>query len=305
MRLRIGHLSTIYHTALSLQGSGILEKRGIEASWYLYGGGPAIVEAMQHDKIDIGYIGLPPTMIGIAKGAPIKCVAGGHIEGTALITKKPVIREGEEKVIKSLEGERIGSPPKGSIHDIIIRHLLKKHETIAEVENYPWADFIPLAIEDGTVSAAVGTPALAVYLKNELKADIPLSPGEIWPYNPSYGIIAREETLTETSFRDFLEVHEDATNQLNKNPREVAEIAADVMGFIDPGFALEVIALSPHYCASLPPEYIQSTMDFVPVMQVLGYLPRTLTEEEIFYTDAIDNIHGEKSHYQVVGGDSG
>ncbi|MFQ5800797.1 MAG: ABC transporter substrate-binding protein [Candidatus Hydrothermarchaeales archaeon] len=297
MKLRIGHLSTVYHTALIMRGLHMLEQHHISASWKLFGGGPAIVEALRQEELDIGYIGLPPAMIGISQGAEIKCVAGGHVEGTALCTTKHVSKQSAAGVIKSLEGERIGSPPKGSIHDILLRHLLKQQGVEAEVVNYPWADFIPLAMEDGGITAAIGTPALAVFLKRELDAQIALSPAKIWPFNPSYGIIAREDFLDEKSLKVFVGVHEDASNLIINAPRKAAETAAKVLGFVDNAFALEAIKLSPRYCAALPPEYIKTTMDFVPVMLELGYLSKPLSKKDIFNTDIIEEIHPETSHY--------
>jgi NitT/TauT family transport system substrate-binding protein len=298
MRLRIGHLSTVYHTALLLRGLKALERKGMDVTWELFGGGPAIVEAMKRGKIDIGYIGLPPTMIGMADGAEIKCVAGGHIEGTALTTIKKGPEEWEEKrVIHDLRGERIGSPPKGSIHDIIIRHLLKKNGVKARVVNYPWADFIPLAIERGEITAAVGTPALAIYLKQNLGARIALPPEMIWPYNPSYGIIAQTDLIDTKELKTFIELHEEMSNHIIKSPQKAAETVAGFVGMIEPEFVHEVIKLSPHYCAALPPEYIQSTLDFVPVMQEHGYLTKNLTKKDIFHTSLIEEVHTEGNHY--------
>ena len=295
MKLRIGHLSTVYHTALLMRGLRMLERRGLEVEWQLFGGGPAIVEALAKGEVDVGYIGLPPAMIGIAEGVEIKCVAGGHVEGTALCVSGSAARG--EQALAALAGMRIGCPPRGSIHDIILRHLLKERDVSAEVVNYAWADFIPLAMEAGEISAAIGTPALAVLLERELGASIALPPNELWRFNPSYGIIAREEFLDSEALRVFLEVHEEASNLLISQPRKAAEVAAKVLGFVDTDFALAAISLSPRYCAALPREYVESTMRFVPVMLELGYLPKPLSEKDIFYYEIIEEVHPEGHHY--------
>ena len=297
MRIRIGHLSTVYHTALLIRGLRMLERRGIRVSWRLFGGGPAIVEALSRGDVDVGYIGLPPVMIGIARGAEIKCVAGGHVEGSVLCTARDVDGREIKEVVASLEGGRIGCPPKGSIHDIILRHLLLKHGTKAEVINYPWADFIPLAMEAGEISAAVGTPALAALLERDLGARVALPPAKLWPFNPSYGIISREDFLDSEALRILLEVHEEASNLIINRPREAAEVAASVLGFVDSGFALAAMKLSPRYCAALPGEYIEATMRFVPVMRELGYLSKLLKKEDIFYCEVIKEVHPEEHHY--------
>lgn len=296
MKIRIGHLSTVYHTALILQGIGAFEKQGLDVSWSLFGGGPPIVDAMERGEVNVGYIGLPPAMIGIGRGAPIKCVAGGHVEGTALCTTKKLGR-GEEQVITGLVDEKIGCPPKGSIHDILIRHLLRKHGVAAEVVNYPWADFIPLAMEAGEISVAIGTPALAVFLEKNLGAHIAFPPNKIWPFNPNYGIIAREDFLDEPALEIFIKAHEEANNLIINSPLRAAEISASVLGCVDSDFALEVFKLSPRFCSALPTEYIDSTMDFVPAMNELGYLERELKIDEIFNLDLIERLHPQPHHY--------
>lgn len=73
--LRIGHLSTFYHTSFILMGTHWPEEKlDINVEWSMFGGGPAIVKAFEKGEVDIGYIGLPPVMIGIDRGVPITCV---------------------------------------------------------------------------------------------------------------------------------------------------------------------------------------------------------------------------------------
>ena len=67
--LRIGHLSTAYHTAFILMGGRwVQEKMKVKADWSLFPTGPAMVQAFQKGELDIGYIGLPPAMIGMEHG---------------------------------------------------------------------------------------------------------------------------------------------------------------------------------------------------------------------------------------------
>ena len=87
--LRIGHLSTMYHTNFILMGdSSFREDLNANVKWTLFGTGPEMVKAFERKELDIGYMGLPPAIIGIDRGVPIRCVAGGHIEGTIIIAKK-------------------------------------------------------------------------------------------------------------------------------------------------------------------------------------------------------------------------
>ena len=81
----IGYLSTMYHTSHLIRAQGWIEKElKLFPEWVLFPTGPAMVEAFAAGSIDLGYIGLPPAMIGIDKGVPLVCIAGGHVEGTVM-----------------------------------------------------------------------------------------------------------------------------------------------------------------------------------------------------------------------------
>jgi NitT/TauT family transport system substrate-binding protein len=306
MKLRIGHLSTFYHTCLLLiertkEVSEVLH-RTIE--WKLYGTGPAIVKAFEENEIDMAYIGLPPVAIGIERGIPVKCIAGGHVEGTVIAGSEnlrgfPYIQNIEE-FFYSLRSKRIGVPGRGSIHDVIIREYVERLGIMEEIEviNFPWADQIIEAMKKGEVSIAAGTPNLAILIKSYLNGKILWPPDRLWPYAPSYGIVVREELLKEKeTLKDFLLLHEGATTFLRERPEEAAEVIARIIGLVEQEIVLETLKVSPRYCAHLPKEYIDSTMELLKAMKRLGYIKREFKEEDIFFTEIIREIHPEEGHY--------
>ena len=162
-------------------------------------------------------------MIGIEQGMKIKCVAGGHIEGTVMISKEPYSSYSElgdiESVLNQYNGKTIGTPTRGSIHDVIIRNLLKNRDI--SIKNYSWADFIPDAILDGEIEAGVGTPSLATVASNQFNSKIVIPPNKIWPYNPSYGIVVQEDLILNSPefITSFLKAHEDASNLIRNATR--------------------------------------------------------------------------------------
>lgn len=305
--MRIGHLSTFYHTSFVLMGTGWLEEKlGLTVEWKMFGGGPAIVEALSEGEVDIGYIGLPPVMIGIDRGVPMLCVGGGHVEGTLMIGP-PGSRTLDElggdmgAVLEQFKGGIIGCPPSGSIHDVIIRDLLAGHNLAGSiiVRNYPWADFIPDALADGEVAAAIGTPPLSVAAGQVCGAKVVVPPSVLWPWNPSYGIIVSRELLEQRAglVQDFLRLHEDASNLIRNEPAKAARLVAEMVEVVDEDFIREVYQISPRYCAALPREYIESAMAFVPVLNELGYIVQELDKDDIFDTSLIDAFHKGRQHY--------
>ncbi len=305
--IRIGHLSTAYHSALVAIGRGSLEKLGLCADWRLYGTGPPIVRGLQTGELDIGYIGLPPTVIGVAKGAKLKCVAGGHEEGTVFVARsgyRTVTQAGSFRAVLRQFGV-IGSPARGSIHDVILRYFLDREGLSGEVEvkNYSWTDFVTLAMENGEIDAAVGTPSLQVSLSlvSGLNIKPIASPAELWPHNPSYGIVASEKFIKNHQDRliEFLKVHKESIMFMKKNPDEAARISSEVVGVVGPRFFRECYDVSPRYCAALTEEYMASTMRFVETLKASGYIARSVGREEIFDTSFIAQVHPEPQHYDT------
>lgn len=302
-RIRIGHLSTLYHTAFLLRGTSLLADEGISASWSLFPSGPDIISAMQRGELDLAYIGLPPVIIGIDRGLPLACIAGGHAEGTVMVAG-PEVRPLAEcgsmaEFLSQISGRSVGTPPRGSIHDVIVNELLREHGARdVAVKNYPWADFLPDALREGEIAAAAGTPALAVTARRYGNAHIVIPPDRLWPFNPSYGIVVLRGMLERKELlAGFLRAHEAACEMIRHDPRAAAKTVSETTGMVDPGFVLETYRISPKYCASLPEGYVASTMKFAETLRLLGYISRAVQEDEIFDRSLIDAVHPGPHHY--------
>jgi NitT/TauT family transport system substrate-binding protein len=262
-----------------------------------------MIQAFERDEIKVGYIGLPPAIIGISRGKPLVCIGGGHVEGTMMVAGfcyKGLADLGSlESVLRQFSHRRVGIPARGSIHDVIFRNLLMQHHCPdVEIINFDWADLIPNAILKGEINAAVGTPPLAVLCKKECKTHVVIPPEELWPFNPSYGIVVQREILADRALVEgFLVLHERVCNLIRKAPEGAAEWTVRALPWLDKDFVRKVYAVSPRYCASLPPHYIQSTMDFLPVLKSMGYVDTLPRQEEIFEARFINKIHSGPHHY--------
>ena len=241
-------------------------------------------------------------MIGIEKGLPLKCIAGGHVEGTVMIGREEFCSSEEQStddVLKKFAGKKIGAPSSGSIHDVIARFLIKESnaENI-EVINYAWADLIPDAIKAGEIDGAFGTPPLSVVANKWFGYSVVIPASRIWPFNPSYGIVVTEKTLQEKELlKGFLGLHEKACNLVIENPKEAAKITSDEIKVVDSGFVQKVFSVSPRYCAALPEEYVNATTAFMPALKNMEYIRRDLKVEEIFDFSLIEEVHPEPHHY--------
>ena len=306
MMIRIGHLSTFYHTAILLMARQDLTA-GLDADidWQLMGTGPAIMQAFARGALDLAYIGLPPAIIGMEKGVEVVCIAGGHMEGTVMAGKTAWQGYPERadigSVLSQFAGKRIGVPGNGSIHDVILKDCVARYgaERDITIVNYPWADLVTEAVVSGEVAAAFGTPALAVAIRRFANGRILIPPHLLWPNNPSYGIVVQRRFLAEhrALARQFLLAHERAEDLLRRDPSGAARDIAHQVAVVDAGFVLETLRVSPRYCAALTQDYIASTMDFMRALVRLGYMRREMMRDDIFDRSLIDEVHPEQDHY--------
>jgi NitT/TauT family transport system substrate-binding protein len=306
MKLRIGHLSTFYHTAILLMArTAITARLGTDLEWSLLGTGPAIMKAFVRGELDLAYIGLPPAIIGMEQGAEVICVAGGHVEGTVMAGKSvwrgyPELA-GLGAVLCQFAGRKIGVPGNGSIHDVILKDCIERYAPGQGITivNYPWADLVTEAVVRDEVSAAFGTPALGVAIRRYANGRILIPPHYLWPNNPSYGIVVSKGFLRQhrSLVQQFLIAHEAAEAVLRSDPVGAARDIAGQAAVIDAEFVLETLQVSPKYCAALSNDYIASTMDFMRALLRLGYIRKELTSEEIFDRTLINEVHPGPDHY--------
>ncbi len=301
MKLRIGHLSTLYHTSILMQANpSVAEGLSFEIKWSLFGTGPAIVQAFRDGLIDLAYIGLPPAIIGMTSGVRLKCIAGGHVEGTVLASTKKQKALSEDELCSIFRNfKKVAVPGKGSIHDLILKDIIDRCKSDTVVINMAWADEVLEALVRREVDAVIGTPALAQAVREYARGDILYPPSKLWPYNPSYGIVVKEEMLDTASdkLKEFIKLHEHCTEILRTGPDEAAEWISRLMGVVDRDFVLNTINISPRYCASLPDEYIECTERLMKRLYDLKFIDRLLDIENIFETSIINEIHPEKHHY--------
>lgn len=301
--LRVGHLSTFYHTSMVIQAMPeIMKDLTVRIHWKLFGTGPAIVEAFERDEIDLAYIGLPPAVIGISRGVDIICVAGGHVEGTVISSHSNADGYPETDDLPYIlsQFKRIGVPGKGSIHDIIIADLINTHGVKAEILNMAWADEVLEAFIHGHVDAVVGTPALAEAVIYYGGGRIVYPPQRLWPDNPSYGILVKMRLLKEYRhyIKEFLLLHERASWLIRNRPVDVADSVADLLRLVDKKFVLETLMISPHYCADITDGYINCTMKLTERMRSLWYIDSAFKVTDIFDLEIIREIHPEPAHYR-------
>ena len=113
-----------YAPVTVMRETGILEKKlpDYEIEWVKLENTAAIREAMIAGSLDVGFVGIPPFLIGLDSGADWKIMSGVSISPLALITNDDSIT-GIEDIGKN---ERIALPQPGSIQHILLSMLAKR-----------------------------------------------------------------------------------------------------------------------------------------------------------------------------------
>jgi NitT/TauT family transport system substrate-binding protein len=278
-----------------------------DIQWKLFGTGPEMVQAFKDGRLNIGYMGLPPAIIGIANSVPIKCIAGGHIEGTIMIAKKNFKKLNDltnnlKKTFSQFIGKTIGVPSKGSIHDVILNHYLNEFDLSNDIEikNYGQAEFIATDMAKDLIEGGVGTPSLAVFASTILDSHLIIPAEYLWANNPSYGIFAHENYIYDHPelIEKFLLYHKRASYLIREKPIEAAIIISRTIKLLNQDYVRSVLEISPKYCITLSKEYIKTTMEFVDTLYHLKYIKVRLDPKDIFFLDLVKNLHPENHHYK-------
>jgi ABC-type nitrate/sulfonate/bicarbonate transport system substrate-binding protein len=106
----------------------------IVAEIKLVGGdaGPQVMQMASTDIVQMGYVGVPPTVAAIDKGTPVKIIHPVNTEGSGLVVDiNAPVSDWKSFVtwaqVRSAEGKplKIAAPGKGSIQDVMLQYALK------------------------------------------------------------------------------------------------------------------------------------------------------------------------------------
>jgi NitT/TauT family transport system substrate-binding protein len=111
-----GQFGLVYAPLMVAKAHGIFERYGLKPVWKEYGSGGAVREALISGEVDIGFMGIPPFLIGWDKGCDVKIACGFMIVPFGLVTYDPNI-----KSLKDFKpGDKIAVPSPGSNQHILL-----------------------------------------------------------------------------------------------------------------------------------------------------------------------------------------
>ena len=234
--LRVGYFPNVTHAqALVGRANGQFEKAlgsGVQVEWKAFNAGPAAIEALFANAIDLAYVGPNPTVAGYARsqGEAVRVIAGAASGGASLVVRK----DAGIKSASDFHGKKVATPQLGNTQDVALRSWmrangLKAREKGGDVQVIPIAnpDQLTLFLK-GQIDAAWAPEPWAARLVHEGGGSIFLDERDLWPDHQFVvtNIVVNPKFLKEhpDAVKNFLRAHVELTEWINKNTAQAKQV---------------------------------------------------------------------------------
>ncbi len=241
--LRLGYFANITHAAALVGvGNGIFEEAladNVTLETSTFNAGPAEIEALLGDALDIGYIGPNPALNAYVQsdGEAVRIIAGATSGGAYLIVNPSI------STAADLEGKTLATPQLGNTQDVALRSWLKEEGLSSDTSGGGDVSIVPQensqtldAFKAGDIDGAWVPEPWATRLIQEGGGKVLVDEKTLWPD----GEYATTEIIVRTAFleehpdvvQQFLEGHLEATDFLSTNPTESKTVVNDQINAI-------------------------------------------------------------------------
>ena len=220
--VRIGWVYAMANApVLIAEANGYFKAQGLEVALESFTSGPLIREGLNGGTLDMAYIGVPPIVHWVAKGADLVIVAKVNYGQASLMARRDV---GIARV-EDLAGRRLAGVREKSGMDVLLRGYVLGEvgglapSNLAEIKTMPVAEMGP-ALEAGDFEAAFMWEPFVARMLARRTARVVLNVNRVEPYYPWYVIAARRE-FVETHperVKSVLRAHRQAIGHLNSSP---------------------------------------------------------------------------------------
>lgn len=254
--------------------------------------GPPEMQAMLAGAIDIAYVGTAPTITAIAQGLDAKIVASVNTNGSDLLLRPNIKYNGP----KSLEGLSIATFPLGSIQDIVLRKWLGDNGVdVSKIKIHGMGPGEAVtAIEASKVDGVFLPHPSPSQIELDKKGIVVVPSGEMWADHACCSLLVSGRLMREQPdlVDQIIKTHIKATEYVNANPEEAAEIYAKRTKQ-DLNMIKRSVENWDGKWVSDPKIQIPSTVEYARVDKQLGYINKSLSEDDLFdssfYAHVIDS----------------
>jgi len=268
----------------------LLEKNmpGIQVNWVQLSNTTAIREAMLAGKADVGFMAIPPFLIGLDKGMDWKIATGLSSSRTGLITNKATI-----KSIKDFtNSDKIALPQPGSVQHILLSMECEKvFKDAKRMDNL----IVSMSHPDG-MNALIANGDISAHFTSSPYLEKELAVGGMKEILNSYEAFGGDFTfiagVTTKKFHDnntdvyeaFVKSVGEAIDYINKNPEKAAsELAAAYK--LTPEEVLKYIKAEGNSYST----EVKGVPEFISFMGRNGYISKKFNAKEIYWNAGESN----------------
>ena len=236
--LRIGYFPNITHAqAVIGLGNGNYQKAlgNAQIQTQVFNAGPAAIEALFANRIDVAYVGPNPAINGYLKsdGQELRVIAGAASGGAVFVVRS----DSGINSVNDLGGKKFASPQLGNTQDVALRSFLLKNgyktsDNGGTIQIIPAAnpDIFTLMLKKDIDGAWVPEP-WGTKLEKEANGKILVDERDLWPNGKFVTalIVVRTDYLQNHPdiIKKLLEAHVDETNWINNNKDEAIVVFND------------------------------------------------------------------------------
>lgn len=233
--VNIGFFPNITHAqALIEKNNKSIEKAlGDEytVKWSSFNAGPAEVESLFADEIDIGYIGPVPAVNANVKSQGEVSIIANACDAGAVLVKSA---DSDINSVADLAGKTVAIPQVGNTQHLCLLSLLSENK-LTTTEEGGTVNVVAVGnsdlqtmFEQGEIDAALPPEPWGSILEKNCGAQVVLNADEIFLNGnyPTAVVVVRNEFMEEHPevVEKFLEIHNESTEYINANTGEAAKI---------------------------------------------------------------------------------
>ncbi len=228
-KVRIGYLlGDLHHLPFFVAlEKGFFKDEGINVEIVgPFEAGTAEMDAMAANQLEIGYVGVAPTIIAAARKVDLSVISGVNLEGSALAAGLDLNQ------VTDLKAKKVATPQPGSIQYVLTGMILSSNKlSYKDVELFPGTikpPEMPLALETHRIDGYfVWEPFVAKAVVGGYGKVLAESK-DIWPGHPCCVVVTRNDfkARNEKTIATVVKVHQRAVKFISDNPTESTLIAA-------------------------------------------------------------------------------
>lgn len=281
--INVAYIPSDHEAALLVsQAQNSYSNAGLKVKSVQMSTGSDVISAIASGDIDVGYVGVVPALTGISQGEPIKIVGAVNLDGSGIVV-------GPDSDINStpdLMGKKMASPGVSSIQQVLLLYELQKYNMTAQDLDILQMNIfmLPSTLASKKVDAYIAYQPFVSLLPYRNMGKVMMYSDQILKDHPCCVIVARQDFIDNhpDELQTFLNIHQNATNFVNSNQNETAELISTQLT-TNPD--LEKMSL-PHvvFVSKVDKTFRTNVMNFLKIEQELGYMNKNLTEDQIFDT---------------------